>query len=87
MRDRRNQRFRLKDARLVVCVRNDDYPAALEPRKIYCSLPDPEAEAHGMIRVIDESGEDYLFPATYFAPIRVPPQVRRALGIPASAGG
>jgi hypothetical protein len=45
---------------IVICIRNDDYPASLERRKIYLKLPDPEAEKHHHIRVIDESGEDYL---------------------------
>ena len=46
--------------RFVVCIRNTGYPAALELRKIYEALPDAASEAHGLIRVIDESGEDYL---------------------------
>jgi hypothetical protein len=73
--------------RAVVCIKNDDYPAALELRKIYCALPDRDAAAHGLLRVIDESGEDYLFPDEYFAPIRLPAQLRRALGISAGAAG
>jgi hypothetical protein len=67
--------------RLVVCLRNDDYLASLEPRKIYCAIADHEAAAHQLLRVIDESGEDYLYPAEYFAPIRVPGELRRALKI------
>ena len=56
-------------SRYVVCVNNEGYPASLERRKIYQVLPDPQAAAHKMIRVIDESGEDYLYPADYFVPI------------------
>ncbi len=56
----------------VVCINNKDYPASLEMRKVYRVLPDPEAEAHRMIRVIDESGEDYLFPMQMFAPVELP---------------
>lgn len=52
--------------RFVLCIRNDDYPASLEPRKVYETLPDAKAERHGMIRVVDESGEDYLYPKSYF---------------------
>jgi hypothetical protein len=52
--------------RLVVCINNDGYPASLEPRKLYVSIPDAEAEKDGLIRVIDESGEDYLFPKARF---------------------
>ncbi|MFZ1103679.1 MAG: hypothetical protein WAN86_12695 [Hyphomicrobiaceae bacterium] len=51
---------------LVVCVDNEGYPAALEPRKLYISIPDAEAEKDGLFRVIDESGEDYLFPKARF---------------------
>jgi hypothetical protein len=51
---------------LVVCIDNEGYPASLEPRKLYVSIPDAEAEKDGLIRVIDESGEDYLFPKTRF---------------------
>lgn len=65
--------------RLVVCVENEDYPASLELRKIYIALPDRVAGEHGMLRVIDESGEDYLFPQGYFVPIRLPLQAKRAV--------
>jgi hypothetical protein len=65
--------------KLVVCLKNDDYPASLEARKIYCAITDRTAAAHGLIRVIDESGEDYLYPTEYFAPIQVPTALRRAL--------
>ena len=53
-------------ATYAVCVNNDDYPAALEVGKIYRTLPDDHAEKHNLIRVIDESFEDYLYPTTYF---------------------
>lgn len=56
----------LKKARLAVCIDNTGYPVALEPWKLYKVLPDSEAKAHGQLRVIDESGEDYLFPASLF---------------------
>jgi hypothetical protein len=52
--------------RLVLCIDNAGYPASLEPRKLYQALPDPQARAHQQIRVIDESGEDYLYPAALF---------------------
>ena len=63
----------------VVCVRNDDYPGSLEPRKLYRAVPDADAAANGMIRVIDESAEDYLYPADYFLPIELPIAVEEAL--------
>ena len=66
-------------ARYVVCVKNDGNAASLEKRKIYQSLPDRDAAAHGLLRVIDESGEDYLFPAKWFVPITVSPTIAKAL--------
>ena len=58
--------------RFVLCVRNGTYKASLEPRKIYRVVDDPQAEARSLLRVIDESGEDYLFPARLFVPIELP---------------
>jgi hypothetical protein len=63
----------------VVCINNADYPASLELHKIYRVLPDEEAAADNDIRIIDESGEDYLYPASYFAPIKVPASVEESL--------
>ena len=62
----------------VVCVQNKDYTASLELRKIYAVIPDPDAEAHGMIRLMDESGEDYLYPRDFFLPIELPKTVAKA---------
>jgi len=66
------------EAQFVVCVKNDEYLASVEVRKIYRTLPDANAAAHGLVRVIDESGEDYLYPADYFVPIRLPQPVVQA---------
>ena len=66
----------------VLCVRNENYPASLERRKLYRRLADTRSEKHGLIRVIDETGEDYLYPASYFAPMTVPVSVRRSLQKP-----
>ena len=63
----------------AVCVRNDEYPVALESRKIYEVLPDPVAAKHRQIRVVDESGDDYLYPASYFVAIELPLVIRKAL--------
>ena len=63
----------------VVCVDNRDYPVALELHKIYRTLPDDDAAADGDLRVIDESGEDYLYPASYFLTIRLPRETERVL--------
>ena len=61
----------------VLCLKNRGYPSALEIRKIYEALPDAEAEDRGLMRVIDESGEDYLYPANFFVAIDVPKQALR----------
>ena len=65
--------------KFVVCIDNAEYPASLERHKIYRVIPDKDAAAEGDIRVIDESGEDYLYPASYFAPINVPVAVKKSL--------
>jgi hypothetical protein len=64
---------------LVVCVANDGYAVSLEKRKIYVSLRDSSAEKHGLLRIVDESGEDYLYPKALFRPIALPQAVRRAV--------
>lgn len=60
---------------LVVCVDNCNYEVSLETRKLYEIITDVDAEKHGQIRVIDESGEDYLYPATLFDRITLPASV------------
>ena len=65
--------------RFAICISNTDYPAALEVRKIYQVLPDADAAQHSYLRVIDESGEDYLYPAVYFLPIDLPQPIQEAL--------
>ena len=63
----------------VVCINNEGYPASLELHKIYQVVPDKNAAADDVLNVIDESGEDYLYPASYFAPIKVPAAVEESL--------
>ncbi|HEX6899988.1 MAG TPA: hypothetical protein VF789_09760 [Thermoanaerobaculia bacterium] len=63
----------------AVCIRNEGYPASLEVRKIYEVLPDLSAASHHMVRVVDESGEDYLYPESLFAPIELPQSLQEAL--------
>jgi hypothetical protein len=65
--------------RFAICIRNSGYEASLERRKIYQVLADATAGRHELIRVIDESGEDYLYPESYFAPISLPQSLRKAL--------
>ena len=67
----------------VLCIRNDDYPVSLEVRKIYQVVPDAEALEHQLIRVIDESGEDYLYPADYFVAIEIPETARKVFAVAA----
>ena len=63
----------------AVCVDNSEYPASLELHKIYRLLPNEEAFKDGDLRVIDESSEDYLYPADYFVLIDVPRKTEHAL--------
>jgi len=66
-------------AKFVVCLKNKGYEVSLEPRKIYRVLPDADALKHRQLRVIDESGDAYLYPANYFTPIELPRPVRKAV--------
>ncbi len=63
----------------MICVENRGYEASLEIRKIYEVLIDREAEKHRQIRVVDESGEDYLYPGKNFAPVRLPSETKEKL--------
>ncbi len=63
----------------AICIKNDDYPASLQLWKVYRILPDEKGKRHNMIRVIDESGEDYLFSANYFVPVELPQAAKSAL--------
>lgn len=64
---------------LLVCVDNEGYPASLEKRKIYVALADRAAEKHGLVRIIDESGDDYLYPKSFFRAITLPQSVKKAV--------
>ena len=65
--------------KLVICLDNDGYEVSLERRKIYVSIPDARAEKLGQVRIIDESGEDYLYPKNSFVEVALPQPVRRAV--------
>jgi hypothetical protein len=65
--------------RFFVCLSNDAYRASLEVRKIYVALDDREAEEQGLLRIVDESGEDYLYPVSQFAEIELPRSLARAV--------
>lgn len=68
-----------KAARLVICLDNSAYEASLERRKIYVAVPDAKAEKHGQLRVVDESGDSYLYPEDMFIDANLPQPVRRAV--------
>lgn len=70
---------RRRQAGFVLCVDNKGYEVSLERRKIYEALADEDAATHGQLRVIDESGDDYLFPSTFFVAIEVPVILRKHL--------
>jgi hypothetical protein len=70
---------RLPSKQFVVCVRNEGYPASLEKRKIYVALRDVAAEREGLLRIVDESGDDYLYPKSFFRTIALPLSVKRAV--------
>ena len=62
----------MPDDRFVLCIRNNGYQASLERRRIYRLIADSQGESKGMLRLVDESGEDYLFPSDCFVPIQIP---------------
>ena len=64
---------------MVICILNTGYEVSLEPRKVYEVLRDPDAAKHGQLRVVDESGEDYLYPQSHFAEIVLPQSIRKAV--------
>ncbi len=73
------KRAEKRSAHFVVCLNNEGYKASLEVGKLYRFIPDKEAEAEGLIRVVDESGDDYAFSATRFHPVELPTTVEKAL--------
>jgi hypothetical protein len=66
-------------SRFAVCVCNDGYPAALELHRAYPMLPDAQAARHGLVRIVDESGEAYLYPQEFFRPVDLPVAAPRDL--------
>lgn len=78
-RKKSSSKSRSGERHYVICVRNDDYGASLELKKLYEILEDEFGSAHQMIRVIDESGEDYLYPESYFLRVDLPAAVERTL--------
>jgi hypothetical protein len=63
----------------AICVQNEGYPASLELWKVYRVIPDKRAAQHKLVRIIDESGEDYLYDQGWFIPIKLPPAAKQAM--------
>ena len=74
---------RTSEAQYVFCVKNDGYPVSLELRKVYQTVPDDWAARHGQIRVVDESGEDYLYPIEFFVPVALPEAAKNVFALAA----
>ena len=74
-----------KEPKFAVCLQNTDYRASLELCKLYRLLPDKDAAQHGYLRIVDESGENYLYPENWFSPVELPQVVEAALLLAASA--
>jgi hypothetical protein len=73
------RKTKVASARQVICVENKGYAVSLEKRKIYVALTDLQAAKRGHVRVIDESGEDYLYPKRFFLPVTLPQSIRKAV--------
>ncbi|MGH9815909.1 MAG: hypothetical protein ACRD6I_07520 [Candidatus Acidiferrales bacterium] len=73
----RRKTMNVKTKRYVICIKNDDYEVDLSLGKVYRVIPERVSEARGFVRMVDESGEDYLYPRAYFLPIAVPRRFRR----------
>ena len=71
--------MRRVELQFAVCVKNKEYGASLELRKLYQVIPDDNAARHRQLRVIDESGEDYLYPENYFVPVDLPQSAEKAV--------
>jgi hypothetical protein len=67
------------DPHFVICLNTAGYDVSLIPRKLYELLPDPVSSAHGLYRIVDESGEDYCYPASLFIPAIFPKQTEELL--------
>ena len=69
----------MNKSKFVICIDNSNYPASLEKRKIYESMADSDAEKLGQIRIIDETGDDYLYPAECFVEADLSDKIREAV--------
>lgn len=66
-------------SRFAICIRNTGFAASLEVRKLYPIVRDSEVEKRGLLRVIDESGEDYVYPASFFVAAELPQRIQKAI--------
>jgi hypothetical protein len=64
-------------SKFLLCIKNEGYAASLEVRKVYQVISDSAADKHHLVRVIDESGEDYLYPQKFFVPVELPTAVKK----------
>jgi hypothetical protein len=65
--------------KLVICIENEGYEASLEKRKLYVKVEDESASKYAQVRVVDESGEDYLFPSRFFVEVTLPKDAEQAV--------
>ena len=65
--------------KFLLCIDNEGYEASLEIRKLYQTIPDKDAERHNQVRIIDESGEIYLYPSKFFTPVRLSIQTKNRI--------
>lgn len=65
--------------KFVICVKNEGYEASLEVRKLYSLLPDSDAADQGQLRIIDESGDDYLYPESFFVAADLPADIEETV--------
>ena len=70
-----------KTSDYVICIDNSEYPVSLEIHKLYRVLADEDAFQDGDLRIVDESGEDYLYPAEYFLSVNLPSETKEQLEI------
>ena len=73
------KRQKTESTHFAVCIKNTGYPASLELHKIYRVIADDDAAEDGDIRVVDESGEDYLYPSAWFVEVKLPQTVQKSL--------
>jgi hypothetical protein len=72
-------RRRRPNVSYLLCVKNAGYPASLLVRRLYERIADEEAESHGLVRILDESDGDYLYPAKFFVTLEIPKPIARVI--------